>query len=466
MISARAIRKKALEARPADYSQRRGDNTLLIWADIPYWIVADSDLALLLAGLDGRRTLRAVLTERPEWRSAEREVTACLRQLLEVGVVQDAEARHDGNNAPSDDLPPIENVAVNLTRQCNLRCRFCYNLDRLVTTGDTELTASEITSAIDGAKGFLAKKPSLTILGGEPLLHEDKLLDLARYGRRNGLNTLVSTNGTLITEAFAHQAQEVGLQVQISLDGHNAELHDSGRGAGTFDKVSRGIDLLARSGTYTILSMVCHSGNFAHLQAFYEFALSHGVDEARFIPLKLMGGAPDSGVKPVPMKSMMRKAFDIFCRNPEFATLTGRDAFSIMANGCRYSARRRSCGTGLRTFLIDSDGSIYPCLNTNLPEFEIANVRDPGFNFEHTWRESPVLRMVREESTIDEANPTCSQCAVRYWCLGGCRGETHVKTGAFNGTAWNCGDLKQTVIEMLWLLAERPDLVKPIDLSC
>ena len=466
MFQRSRLARHRVRLRPPDHAEQRDGRHLLVWGDVPHWMVVDGELRAFLEALDGTEPLGALIRSRPAWASARRALETSVGELLSRGAAEDADEPRRAEEPDDDALLPIENVAVNVTRRCNLRCRFCYNLESLTASAEGELTAPEIIAFVETTRPFLAEKPSLTFLGGEPLLCPDKLLELADYGRRRGFETLVSTNGTRVTEAFAAGAKRVGLQVQVSLDGHTAEHNDAVRGQGAYARAVAGVRTLVRGGAYTILSMVCHRGNLPHLGAFYDLARSLGVHEARFIPLKLMGGAPATELEPVPMRELMLEAFGLFTRRPELLALTGRDAFSIMANTCRYSSRRQSCGTGLQTLLLDADGTLYPCLNTNVGELRVANVRDAGFDFARVWRGSPVLRRVREASFVGNAQRPCSRCLVRYWCLGGCRGETLATTGDLSGPAWNCADLRRTVVEMLWLLAERPDLVKPATHVC
>jgi len=456
---AHEVRDAYLKLRPPDYSEERSGNYLLIWGDLPHWAVVDCELHNLLLKLDGTRTPCSLLATHPE---AVREgVISYLQAMVEAGVLLDPEQEVQ---RPEFDPPMIQNIALNLTRRCNLRCRWCYNLDKPVSS--EALSPREIEKVLRASRRLLGEHPSLTILGGEPLLRAGDLLDVAAAGVRCGFTVIVSTNGTRVTEDFARWSHRLGLQVQVSLDGYNAELNDAVRGKGSFEHAMQGIRTLVGNRVHTILSMVCHSGNFQFLENYFDLATSLGADEVRFIPLKRIGGAPGSGFIPVPLKDMLLGAYSLFIRRPDLIRLTGRDAFTIVANTCRFSTRRGSCGTGLQTFLLDSDGSIYPCLNTNLPEFHVANVRDKGFDLERMWEESTVLWNIRRVTSVNEPVQPCSVCSVRQWCLGGCHGETYALTGDLTRLSPSCEDLRAAIIEMLWMLSERPDLVKPAEVIC
>lgn len=441
-----------LHLLPPDYTEERNGNHLLIWRDLPRWVVVDTELYNLLHTFTTERSAALSHTHRKT-----------LKPLIQAGVLVDP-------NGPKKDralrTPGIQNIALNLTRRCNLRCRFCYNLDKLVSDEAGELSAREILNLLKSARRFTEKKPSLVILGGEPLVEPDKLLEVCAGAIRLGFTPLVSTNGTLVTDDFTRRARSLRLQVQVSLDGHTAELNDLVRGKGSFDRAVDGIRTLVQGGAYTIVSMVCHQGTLPYLEEFYDFCLRLGVNEARFIPLKQLGGAGESGFKPAPTTDIIHQTYTLLQRRPELLQLMGRDAFTILGNTCRFSTPRPSCGTGCQTFLLDSDGSLYPCLNTNLPEFRIANTCDPGFDFARVWHDSPVLGNIRRLSSVNQPCNDCSQCVVKHWCLGSCHGETHAVTGDMSRRSPNCADSRRAIIEMFWILAERPDLVKKADTIC
>lgn len=442
--------------RPPDYTEARGDRVLLIWGDLPHWTVVDGEFHELLLMLDGTRTLAEILAGRPGWAAQRRDIAAGLAALRAAGVF----IGHDAKRPAA--APKIENVALNLTRRCNLRCQACYNLPHLTRDAAGEVTADEVIGFLRELKPLLGKQANLTVLGGEPLLEPDRLLAICDAARRMRLTNLVSTNGTRVTDDFARGAARIGLQVQVSLDGHTPALNDGVRGAGSFQQAISGVQKLVAAGAHVILSAVVHRGNLRHLEAYYDFARELGVREARFIPLKRMGGAADGGLQPVPLPELLRHAAAMLARRPEFRPLMGRDALSILANTCRLGARKVSCGTGLQTVLLDSDGSLYPCLNTNVDAFRLGNIRDAGFHVRRFWRDSAALAAVRTATCADAHAP----CPVRAWCLGGCHGENYTLTGRLDARPPHCNELKAGIITMCWLLAEYPDLGQAARTGC
>ena len=460
MFFSKRIGRKRLTLVKPDYTEKKNSRHLLIWKNVPYWMVVDEEFHNILAKCDGEEYLEKVLSDASGDRTLDKTLLSEISNLMSLGILKDVQAGTKVSIKNRKQPVLLENISVNITRQCNLRCPFCYNIETQAGSINKELTCDEIIKFIRSTKPFLSDTPSLALVGGEPLIFPQKVITVSEYAIKHRFNTLVSTNGTKITDKFAQQAHKTGLEVQVSIDGHNAETNDPLRGKGSFEKACRGIEILVKHDVYSIMCMVCHSDNFEYLQDFYELADGLGVNEARFIPLKLVGGGGKCGLKPVRMQEMMKKAVCIFNKRKDLSRLMGRDCFTITANTCRLSNKRLSCGTGLQTLLLDSDGTIYPCLNTNFNEFKVANIRDKEFDFVQTWKNSPVLNEVRLLTSIENINNVCSDCLERYWCLGGFRGETYTTRGRLNTKAYNCKDLHKSIIEMFWILADNSDWIK------
>ncbi len=448
--------------QPPDCTERRDGRCLLVWQDIPHWMVIDEELHGLLLALDGTRSLRQALRDHSTSWQGRRTAQQVVKALSERGLVT------NGKPTESRETPKarLENVAINLTSRCNLRCPCCYNLSRLETSNEGELQFGEILAFLESVHPMLSEQPTLAVLGGEPLLRPDVLLEVARFAYAKGITVQASSNGTSIPSAFARQAAEIGLEMQVSLDGPTSALNSQLRPAGSFEKAVEGVRTLVDHGVHTTISMVCHRGNLESLEAYYDLGLELAVDQVRFIPLKRIGGASDGRREVVSITEMVEAARTLFDRRPEFIRVAGRDAFSILAGSCSCGVRRVSCGTGRQTVLLDADGSLYPCVNTNRSEFCFGNIRDDGFDFDRLWTDSPVLQEVRSKTHMDGTESACRECVVRYWCLAGCRGENYAVAGRLNGRAVNCRDQKSAVFDMMWILAEKPELRQRVTPPC
>ena len=117
--------------------------------------------------------------------------------------------RHDADHVKSN--KPI--VVWNMTKQCNLKCLHCY------ATATTQPEEGELIT--EDAKSFMEdvaryKSPVFLFSGGEPLVRPD-LFELIEYADSIGLRSVISTNGTLITEEKAMLAKKAGVMDPVWL---------------------------------------------------------------------------------------------------------------------------------------------------------------------------------------------------------------------------------------------------------
>ena len=89
--------------------------------------------------------------------------------------------------------------------KCNMGCDYCYTYDNSVP-GMTFDTAKR---SMDWLKTTGCRV--VAIMGGEPLLRKDFIVDVIDYGVRNGLFLYLPTNGVLMDEAFIDRVGRAGV---------------------------------------------------------------------------------------------------------------------------------------------------------------------------------------------------------------------------------------------------------------
>ena len=163
-----------------------------------------------------------------------------------------------------------------LTKGCNLRCIHCR-------ASATELSSpSDLSTA--AAKAIIdqiaeVSSPILVLSGGEPLFRSD-IYELACYGTDKGLRVALATNGTLVTKQVARKIFDTGVKrVAISLDGADAQTHDTFRGIpGAFDAAITGFRNLKELGMSVQINTTIARHNAHQLPRVLELAKSIGAD--------------------------------------------------------------------------------------------------------------------------------------------------------------------------------------------
>ena len=94
---------------------------------------------------------------------------------------------------------------------CHMRCRYCHNPDTWKMDGGDEVTADEILKRALRFKPYWGKDGGITIIGGEPLLQIDFVIELFKKAKELGINTCIDTAGNPFTkeEPFFSKFEEL-----------------------------------------------------------------------------------------------------------------------------------------------------------------------------------------------------------------------------------------------------------------
>lgn len=116
-----------------------------------------------------------------------------------------------------------------MTRNCNLRCKHCYNASGIQQFQD-RMTPQKW---VDLSK-YIVEKGGIfqcILSGGEPLLMGKYLFDIMDILHDDGTQFLLITNGMLLNEQTAIRLKKYNyMWFQVSIDGCDEATHDSFRG--------------------------------------------------------------------------------------------------------------------------------------------------------------------------------------------------------------------------------------------
>lgn len=142
-------------------------------------------------------------------------------------------------------LPP-QAIHIELTNQCNLRCRMCYNsyVDRPIS----ELNDCTILNIVEKAK---LRRVHLQGIG-EPLLHPN-VINIVRSLTVSGCYVTLTTNGILLDEKKLNKLINAGLKkVIVSFDSSNSTTFEYIRGKAPFNCIKNNVKMLIQKYYNTI----------------------------------------------------------------------------------------------------------------------------------------------------------------------------------------------------------------------
>lgn len=310
----------------------------------------------------------------------------------------------------------INEVSINLTNDCNLRCIHCSSM-----CGETEkyyLSFEQIDSIVKWCVKNHVEKIILT--GGEIFLRKDiKEIILYIKGLYKG-NLSIMTNGTLINEDLIEVIVNNIYDVNISLDGYDEESVTIIRGHGVFKKVMEVIEKLkAKDYNKISLSMVDTEITKDHIPEFKELCKTLGVKDMVRV-LNPVGRAFENKDKLMIVKDKL------YIDNDEI-----EDIRKNMSCKC-------ICKAGKTTVSIAANGEVYPCEVLQTKEYLMGNILD--LEKIKSIDIKPIVETVEE----------CKNCDLKYFCSRGCMGmDYHMYNNNILREA-RCREIKESYNRAIW----------------
>lgn len=320
----------------------------------------------------------------------------------------------------------IRKVSFEITNNCNLRCvHCCVNAER----NNIDMEYEEIKQAL--TKMIAWEPQSISISGGEPLMHKDieKILVFLRQNYKGKI--ILATNGLLIRGKIVDIICKNVDQVDMSLDGVDEETCSKIRGKGVFEQVIEGINLLHNNGFYRItLSMVTGKKNEDL--------------ESRFIALNKELGT-HAIIRNFAEIGRGMENKDLFIDSKEEIYIPKK---FLDENISQKELGIRTCGAGKNELFVRFDGSVYPCPSYADKKFclgtiwEVENLDDLLINKNDNIKN----RMFNNDLLNREK---CKCCAVAYFCIT-CPGEAY-RLESEKEIEVYCKKVKPILYKKVWL---------------
>lgn len=332
---------------------------------------------------------------------------------------------------PVPGLRPFSLLVKPAGPDCNLRCGYCFYLDRAGIYPDT--AAHRMGNAVleRMVSGYMATpQPCYTFgwQGGEPTLMGAaffrRVTELQQqYGAAGAtVSNGLQTNGTLITDDLAGHLAAYRFLVGLSVDGP-AVLHDRYRrdagGRGSHAVVVRGMERLRAAGVeFNILTLVSQS-NVSAPETVYRYlrdelgCLYHQYIEC--VEFDSAGRLQPFAIGAAEWGAFLCRLFDEWLRNDTrrvsvrlFDTLLSKLVDGI-DNTC---ASGRDCR---QYFVVEHNGDIYPCDFHVTPDLRLGNVMTDAWP---DLQRSPAYEAFGRRKS--QWHPRCSVCSHRLFCNGDC----------------------------------------------
>ncbi|KYK34863.1 MAG: hypothetical protein AYK18_13620 [Theionarchaea archaeon DG-70] len=331
----------------------------------------------------------------------------------------------------------VKELALLISQDCNLRCRFCYANFGAYHEGKFSNMPPEIAEkALEiFLPRYIEKRVSIKFFGGEPLLNFDIIRTVVKHTEQFCKKTgqipvyPLVTNGTLITDEMIDFFNKYNFNITVSLDGPkevNDQLRLSLDGSSVHDTVAQNVEKMNARRNFPLNLEATITSINSDMDSIHSYLLSLGVDSVIFGPVEIEKENPlyisPEKVAQASVSTMGRVIQSMGTESPSFEGEIG-----LFFRRLRWRTRftHNTCGAGLSMFSITTKGDVYPCYKfVGIKDFYMGNIQDKGFPEEPFWRiHSYVL-----DHEVDEC-AACKDCWARYICLGYCYAANYFFTG-------------------------------------
>ncbi|MEJ2446578.1 MAG: radical SAM protein [Anaerolineales bacterium] len=296
-----------------------------------------------------------------------------------------------------------------LTYRCNNDCQHCYNA-RLRTY--PELSTVMWKNIID--RCWELNIPHLIFTGGEPTLRED-LPELIRHAEGNGQITGLNTNGRRLQDKdFIQQLVDAGLDhVQITLESHNAEIHDKMVNLrGAWKQTVAGLENAIDSPLFVMTNTTMLQDNYQSMDQTLDFLGELNVPTVGLNALIYSGRGKDVGTglseeELKPLLTLARQKTEAQGQKLIWYTPTLYCHF----NPLEMDLGVKGCTAALYNMCIEPDGGVIPCQSYY---HQLGNLLDDSWK--SIWEHDLALSL-RERSNIPGE---CQVCSLLEECGAGC----------------------------------------------
>lgn len=336
--------------------------------------------------------------------------------------------------------------------RCNMRCNYCYYLDKgqysehdRQTRMSYELLEKLIAEAVSCADGPVV---SFVWHGGEPTLagldFYKKAVELERKYLPSGWTAWnnLQTNGYMLNDLWCSFLKENRFDVGVSMDGsrkvHDRHRHDMKSGGSTWERVTRSIQRLRTHGIEPDILCTVNSLSCADPLDVYRSIRNTRCTWCQFIPIVVRrrdGSFSKESVTPEGYGQFLITVFDEWVHND-----LGRIDVQLFAETARIMAggepslcwMSETCG---RALIAEEDGAIYSCDHFVDGEHRLGYLI--GANHKQSGKHGADSQMIVQGDSLremadsdfqitfgnakkDTLTSECRACPYLRFCGGGC----------------------------------------------
>lgn len=316
------------------------------------------------------------------------------------------------------------NVSLFLTKQCNLRCKYCFESHELRSM--SEKTALK---SVEFAANNSVQSCGVSFFGGEPLLQKNLIYKCVEYAKSfsdKKFRYNMTTNGLLLDEEFLDFAAANKIKIALSHDGLMSRINRVyADGRECLDELDAKLRLLLDYQPNSFIMATVAANTVSLMAESVIYLYEHGV---RTLNLA-MDMRPNAGwndelmdIFAVQLEEISEYVLRKFAEGEDICfNLFEEKILNITKNKPLHL-----CKLGKRKPSIDTDGSIYPCIQFNgIAEYRIGDV----FSGIDAAAQEKIYLQSRKKPEC------CNGCALEARCINDCACANFQQCGNMNAVS-------------------------------
>ncbi len=319
-------------------------------------------------------------------------------------------------------------IQWHITNFCNLRCKHCYQ-DDFSKKDDLDGRGLEtISDHILTALKTWERTACIHLTGGEPLLKPELFSLLDYLDRQPSIEELgMITNGLPINREMIRRLSAFSKlkKIKVSLDGSDAQVHESIRPRWTYEKVIQAISLLKEEERFEMtLMFTAMKRNYRNLPSLLALCQDLSIDGfilERFIPWGKGKEIEEEVLSKDQWKEVVKMLLDFVSPDGEENPFLPYQAFQVRFNGAEPELLGAPCVVGVDGLCIMPGGEVFPCRRFPVP---VGNLLLQPLR--EIWERSEILETLRNKENL---KGRCRDCDIED-CRG-CRSLALSLTGDY-----------------------------------
>lgn len=313
------------------------------------------------------------------------------------------------------DLNKLLTLELELSYECNYRCRYCYSMAPKKLTN--ELNLLEIMNIIDQAQD-LCVNTIVIIGGGEPLLYPH-IKEIIKYIFERNINIIIFTNGANINKDMAKFLFSYHVFLVLKMNGIVPKTMNWLCGnSEAYTNCIKALNNLYREGyvkdglTIGISTIICQQ-NYEEIIPLWRWVRNSGLIPY-FERVSAQGRARNNNLEV--SKEELRKIFDKL-------SSIDKQEYNNEWESSHPPIAGLTCSRHYYSIYIKANGSVIPCVGIDI---EVGNIRNDSL--QNIISKSEIIQDLRH---IDEKiKGKCSSCDMLGSCYG-CRANAFIQSGDY-----------------------------------